>query len=88
MRHLPPLEERGPTCWKSSPAVVSSAAPPEPGAGLHVPFVQSPDGSSRAEDVARSEHVGWPEIIHGGLLFTLMDEAVAWAVIYAGLRTA
>jgi acyl-coenzyme A thioesterase PaaI-like protein len=24
--------------------------------------------------------------MHGGLLFTLMDEAVAWAICYAGLR--
>lgn len=52
--------------------------------GLHVPFVRRPEGGCRAEYHARSTHVGWPEIIHGGLLFTLMDEAVAWASIYAG----
>ncbi|HSK38813.1 MAG TPA: PaaI family thioesterase, partial [Arenibaculum sp.] len=54
--------------------------------GLHVSFSPHPAGGSRAEYVAREEHVGWPEVIHGGLLFTLMDEAVAWAVIYAGLH--
>lgn len=54
--------------------------------GLHIPFSRLPDGRSRAEYVARPDHVGWPEIIHGGLLFTLMDEAVAWAVMYAGLH--
>ena len=53
--------------------------------GLHIPFRRLADGRSRAEYEARPDHVGWPEIIHGGLLFTLMDEAVAWAVIYAGL---
>jgi acyl-coenzyme A thioesterase PaaI-like protein len=55
-------------------------------AGLHIPFTRAPGGGSRAEYTARQEHVGWPEIIHGGLLFTLMDEAVAWALIHAGLR--
>jgi acyl-coenzyme A thioesterase PaaI-like protein len=51
--------------------------------GLHIAFERAPDGC-RAEYLARPAHVGWPEIIHGGLLFTLMDEAVAWATIYAG----
>lgn len=54
--------------------------------GLKIPFTRNADGSSRAEYVAKPDHVGWPEIIHGGLLFTLMDEAVAWAVMYAGLQ--
>jgi acyl-coenzyme A thioesterase PaaI-like protein len=54
--------------------------------GLHVTFSEHPGGGARAEYAARPEHVGWPEVIHGGLLFTLMDEAVAWAVIVAGLH--
>jgi uncharacterized protein (TIGR00369 family) len=54
--------------------------------GLHVTFARDGDAGCRAEYVARPEHVGWPGLIHGGLLFTLMDEAVAWAVCYAGLR--
>ncbi len=54
--------------------------------GLRVRFEAQPGGGCRAEYVARAEHVGWPEVIHGGLLFTLMDEAVAWAVIVAGLH--
>ncbi len=52
--------------------------------GLHVRFERGPDGGSVTRYTARAEHVGWPDVIHGGLLFTLMDEAVAWAVIYAG----
>jgi acyl-coenzyme A thioesterase PaaI-like protein len=52
--------------------------------GLQIPFERRPEGGCRAEYTAKSTHVGWPEIIHGGLLFTLMDEAVAWASIYAG----
>ena len=54
--------------------------------GLHVPFSRGSAGESRAEYVAREEHVGWPELIHGGVLFTLLDEAVAWAVMYSGFR--
>ncbi len=54
--------------------------------GLRIAFAAHPAGGCRAEYVARGEHVGWPEVIHGGLLFTLMDEAVAWAVIYAGFH--
>ena len=59
---------------------------PENEAGLRLPFRRDESGGSRAEYVARPEHAGWPGIIHGGLLFTLMDEAVAWACTYAGSR--
>ena len=59
---------------------------PENPSGLKIPFHKMDVGVSRAEYVARCEHAGWPEVIHGGLLFTLMDEAVAWACTYAGKR--
>lgn len=59
---------------------------PENPSGLKVPFLKAGEGMSRAEYVARPEHAGWPTVIHGGLLFTLMDEAVAWACTYAGRR--
>jgi len=54
--------------------------------GLHVPFTPAPDGTARAEYTAREEHVGWPDRLHGGIMFTLMDEALAWALCYTGLR--
>jgi len=54
--------------------------------GLHVPFTRDGDSGSRASYTVRAEHVGWPGLLHGGVLFTLMDEAVAWAVYYCGLR--
>jgi len=54
--------------------------------GLHVTFERDGPRGCRAEYVAESHDVGWPGLMHGGLLFTLMDEAVAWAVCYAGLR--
>jgi acyl-coenzyme A thioesterase PaaI-like protein len=52
--------------------------------GLQISFERRAEGGCRAEYTAKPTHVGWPEIVHGGLLFTLMDEAVAWASIYDG----
>ncbi len=54
--------------------------------GLQVKFAASPDGGCRAEYVPSADHVGWPGIVHGGLVFTLMDEALAWALLFAGLQ--
>ncbi len=54
--------------------------------GLHVRFDRDGDDGCRAEYTARVEHAGWPGLMHGGLLFTLMDEAAAWALRYAGLH--
>jgi acyl-coenzyme A thioesterase PaaI-like protein len=33
----------------------------------------------RAELTARSEHVGFQGVIHGGIISTLLDEVMAWA---------
>ncbi len=78
-RHLPTAVSYPvfPTCY-----VCGSDNP----LGLHVTFAPAPDGTARADYTAREEHVGWPETIHGGIMFTLMDEALAWALCYAGLR--
>jgi acyl-coenzyme A thioesterase PaaI-like protein len=54
--------------------------------GLHVPFTRDGEQGSRATYIVRSEHVGWPGLVHGGLLFTLMDESVAWLLYFNGLR--
>jgi acyl-coenzyme A thioesterase PaaI-like protein len=58
----------------------------ENASGLHVTFDRDGNDGCRAEYTVRGDHVGWPGLMHGGLLFTLMDEAAAWAVCYAGLR--
>jgi uncharacterized protein (TIGR00369 family) len=54
--------------------------------GLHVPF--SPDGptGSRAVYTAQAEHEGWQGILHGGVTFSLLDEALGWAVHFQGLH--
>ena len=36
--------------------------------------------------VPRREFVGWSEVVHGGLLSTVMDELMTWAAIVAGRR--
>jgi acyl-coenzyme A thioesterase PaaI-like protein len=58
---------------------------PDNMAGLQVPFFQDGPTGSRALYVAREEHGGWPGILHGGVTFALMDEALGWAVHFQGL---
>jgi acyl-coenzyme A thioesterase PaaI-like protein len=36
--------------------------------------------------VPRREFVGWNEVVHGGLLGTVMDELMTWAAIVRGRR--
>lgn len=53
--------------------------------GLQVPFVVDEGGGSRGVYIARAEHCGWPGLVHGGVAFALMDEALAWALYFQGL---
>jgi acyl-coenzyme A thioesterase PaaI-like protein len=54
--------------------------------GLRVPFAPDGENGSRATYTARVEHDGWPGIMHGGVTFTLMDEALGWALYFQGIR--
>jgi uncharacterized protein (TIGR00369 family) len=54
--------------------------------GMQVPFLPDGPTGSRAEYTARVEHEGWQGILHGGVSFTLMDEALGWAVHFQGLH--
>ncbi len=58
---------------------------PENPSGLQVPFAPEGSNGSRAAYTARSEHGGWPGILHGGVTFSLMDEALGWALYFHGL---
>lgn len=58
---------------------------PENPSGLHVRFSPEGDNGSRATYTARPEHAGWPGMLHGALTFTLMDEALGWALYFHGL---
>ena len=59
---------------------------PENPGGLQVPFFADGPHGSRALYTARAEHGGWPGMLHGGVTFALMDEALGWAVHFQGLH--
>jgi uncharacterized protein (TIGR00369 family) len=39
-----------------------------------------------AEFTPRAEHIGFEGIVHGGVLATVLDEAMVWAATWAGKR--
>lgn len=55
---------------------------PENPLGLRVSFERDGDKGSRAEYIARKEHGGWNGILHGGVTFSLMDEAFGWCLFF------
>ena len=74
----------------------SDARPPQPTTcfacgtenpvGLHVTFSRTEDGGAAATFVAGPHHEGWPGIVHGGILATLLDEAMAYALWFSQHR--
>jgi acyl-coenzyme A thioesterase PaaI-like protein len=58
---------------------------PDNARGLQVAFLADGAHGSRALYTARPEHEGWPGLLHGGVTFSLMDEALGWAVHFQGL---
>ena len=52
--------------------------------GLHLRFSRSTDGVS-ASFVPSAEHQGFLDVVHGGIISTVLDEAMAWATAYAGI---
>lgn len=52
--------------------------------GLHLSFTPETDGV-RATFTPLGVHQGYEEVVHGGILSTLLDEAMAWAVAAAGI---
>ena len=51
--------------------------------GLKLEFTKTPAGVKTIFVPAR-DHEGYKDIVHGGILATLLDEALAWACISAG----
>ncbi|HET6247895.1 MAG TPA: PaaI family thioesterase [Tepidisphaeraceae bacterium] len=44
------------------------------------------DGVVTTEFIPRPEHIGFEGIIHGGILATVLDEAMVWAATWGGRR--
>ena len=55
--------------------------------GLQLKFRVDPDGSATASWVPGSEWEGPRGIVHGGIVTTLLDEAMAKAVAVTGCKT-
>ena len=52
--------------------------------GLHLQFSTTADGV-RAAFIPRPEHQGFEHVVHGGIISTVLDEAMAWAIAAAGI---
>jgi acyl-coenzyme A thioesterase PaaI-like protein len=53
--------------------------------GLHLHFTIQEDGWTSAPFTADKMHQGYPGFVHGGLVTTLLDEAMGWATYGAGI---
>ncbi len=53
--------------------------------GLHLHFTMQEDGWTSAPFTADKLHQGYPGYVHGGLVTTLLDEAMGWATYGAGI---
>lgn len=61
------------------------ACGPDNESGLRMTFEYG-DGTARSRIVPRREFGGWSDIMHGGIVATLLDEAMAHAALAAGVR--
>lgn len=48
--------------------------------------VDSESGVVTTEFIPRAEHIGFEGVIHGGVLATVLDEAMVWAATWSGRR--
>jgi uncharacterized protein (TIGR00369 family) len=58
---------------------------PENRLGLRVRFAPCGAQGSHASYTARAEHAGWSGVLHGGVIFALMDEALGWSLYFQGI---
>jgi acyl-coenzyme A thioesterase PaaI-like protein len=55
--------------------------------GLRLDLRVDPEtGIVRVEFSPRAEHIGFEGVVHGGVLATVLDEAMVWAATWAGRR--
>jgi uncharacterized protein (TIGR00369 family) len=53
--------------------------------GLHLTFYAEPDGSVRTRWVPEVNHQGYEGMVHGGIIATVFDEVMAWAISNQGI---
>jgi acyl-coenzyme A thioesterase PaaI-like protein len=53
--------------------------------GLHMHFYLDGDGCVYADYIPRDEHQGYPGVMHGGLLTTMLDELIGRTAIASDL---
>ncbi len=56
--------------------------------GLNLEFEALDDGSVSALYVPQERHQGWPNVLHGGIVATLLDEAAAYVAYARGQHAA
>ncbi len=56
--------------------------------GLNLEFEAPEDGSVTALYVPQERHQGWPNVLHGGIVATLLDEAAAYVAYARGQHAA
>ncbi len=56
--------------------------------GLNLEFEAFDDGSVSALYVPQERHQGWPNVLHGGIVATLLDEAAAYVAYARGQHAA
>ncbi len=71
---VPPDYDKCFGCGKSNPI------------GLKLKF-RNENGVARCEFTPEPEHQGWPGVVHGGILSTILDEAMGWAALFNGKKT-
>ena len=54
--------------------------------GLHLEFFLAPDGAVLADKTLAESYEGPPGIVHGGMIATLLDEAMSKSVRAQGVR--
>jgi acyl-coenzyme A thioesterase PaaI-like protein len=88
--HVPRPNAGGATSADASPAGLADdrrcfACGPDNPHGLHMVFEYG-DGTARCVVTPGQRFGGWSSIMHGGIVATLLDEAMAHAAIAAGIR--
>ena len=52
--------------------------------GLHLRFAPEADGV-KASFIPGPQHQGFQDVVHGGIISAVLDEAMAWATAHAGV---